>query len=121
MSGRPRIPQEVLDRLLVSCQHRCCICGELWVEIHHIDGDRTNNQEDNLAPLCGYCAKLVHVVFPPEARIQGISQAQVKLYKKNWIENCSSIKSNVINEIGVLKSEISEIKGEIKKLQEGGI
>lgn len=118
MPARPRIPKAIEDKLLVDCKHRCCICGDLWVEIHHIDGNPRNNQEDNLIPLCGQCAKLVHVNFPSAARIHGFSQDQLKLYKKNWIEKCSSITPSMFNELGNLKAEMLELKGVIKKLQE---
>ena len=39
----------------------CDECGsEEQVEIHHRDGDRTNNDIDNLLPLCTDCHQQVH-------------------------------------------------------------
>jgi hypothetical protein len=51
--------------LLVKRGHKCEEClGETWMnkpmplEIHHKDGDRTNNSEDNLQILCCNCHSL---------------------------------------------------------------
>ena len=33
-------------------RHRCAICGADRPQIHHIDGDPSNNNVDNLLPLC---------------------------------------------------------------------
>jgi len=115
---RPPIPKDVEDRLLVSCKHSCCICERWGVEIHHIDGNPSNNQEDNLIPLCGHCAGLAHVDFPPAARIHGISPDQLKLYKKNWIEKCASKTPSNVPELNAIKETLLEIKGSIDKLGE---
>ena len=114
---RPKISQDTVDRLLVSCKHSCCICEKFGVEIHHIDGNPSNNQEDNLIPLCGSCAKWVHVKFSSEARIHGYSPEQLKIYKLNWIKKCKNALS-VVAELKDLKETLSDIKGSIKKLQE---
>lgn len=39
----------------------CLICGEGDnIDVHHIDGDRTNNQLKNLIPVCRYCHIGIH-------------------------------------------------------------
>lgn len=41
--------------------HECANCGSTTaVEVHHRDGDRTNNNADNLIPLCRGCHRMVH-------------------------------------------------------------
>jgi hypothetical protein len=55
---RQMIPDEVRARLLLWCARHCCFCGKpcrMNIEIHHIDGDKTNNDTDNLVPLCFDC------------------------------------------------------------------
>ena len=111
------IPRETADELLVNCKHSCCICEHWGVEIHHIDGNPANNDPDNLIPLCGNCAKMVHVPFPPEARIQGYTQEQLKLYRKKWMEKCNNT-SSIVNDIQDLKETRSVLKGTVEKLQE---
>ena len=40
---------------------KCIICGEGEnIDVHHIDGDRTNNQIRNLIPVCRYCHLGIH-------------------------------------------------------------
>lgn len=39
----------------------CYICDEKDdIEVHHIDGNRTNNQLENLIPVCRYCHIGIH-------------------------------------------------------------
>jgi len=46
------IPQKLKDKLLVEAGHSCTICGDPGVQIHHIDGNKENNDESNLIVLC---------------------------------------------------------------------
>lgn len=46
------------DELVCArCDYDEFICS---VEIHHIDGDRTNNAKENLLPLCCCCHSALH-------------------------------------------------------------
>lgn len=55
---REPISEETRARLLLWCARHCCFCGKACrtnIEIHHVDGDRSNNETDNLIPLCFDC------------------------------------------------------------------
>jgi len=59
MTRRKRIPEETVAELLVCSRRRCCLCygldrdlTEKQGQIAHLDGDRSNNDPDNLAFLC---------------------------------------------------------------------
>jgi hypothetical protein len=52
MSKRQGMSEQLKNKLLVEANHACTICGHSGVQIHHIDGDPTNNTEDNLIVLC---------------------------------------------------------------------
>lgn len=40
---------------------RCSVCSSTEsLHVHHADGDKTNNELDNLIPLCHSCHRLVH-------------------------------------------------------------
>lgn len=114
---RVRPPNSTKDEVLVACKHSCCICGRPNVQIHHIDEDPSNNDENNLIPLCGYCAGKVHQKNPPASHIQSITPRQLKLYKKKWIETCKIPVALMSPEYQELKFELAEIKGEIKKIK----
>lgn len=49
---RPPIPSSVEAAILLANRHACCVCQKIRVQIHHIDGDPTNNDLANLACLC---------------------------------------------------------------------
>ena len=53
---------EKKKQLIEKRGHRCECCGltewlnqPIKLEVHHIDGDNTNNQDDNLQLLCPNC------------------------------------------------------------------
>ena len=55
---RESVPEEARARLLLWCARHCCFCGKACrtnIEIHHVDGNRSNNEIDNLIPLCFDC------------------------------------------------------------------
>lgn len=49
------------ERALDEYGRECMACGGGdGIEVHHRDGDRTNNELDNLIPLCRSCHAQVH-------------------------------------------------------------
>ena len=46
------IPQKLKNELLIEAGHACVICDRSRVQIHHIDGNKKNNDESNLIVLC---------------------------------------------------------------------
>jgi hypothetical protein len=60
---RPAIPAELKRSVLVRAGHACEIanCSEkTYVDIHHIDCNRENNEIDNLIVLCGPHHRMAH-------------------------------------------------------------
>ena len=54
-------PSEKLKIDILSlCNNRCCICQTPFIIIHHIDKNPSNNDLDNLAPLCPNCHAQAH-------------------------------------------------------------
>jgi hypothetical protein len=85
-SERIAIPDSVRTRVLLANRHACCICQKIDVQIHHIDGDNSNNVEDNLAVLC-----LPHhdkATAPPTLTAK-LRPGDVKIYKASWEAMCA--------------------------------
>lgn len=75
----------------------CDDCGATHgIEVHHIDGDRTNNNPENLLPLCRHCHSQLHrsglngledELLPPEERPhidQGKTTFQISEPCRKW-------------------------------------
>lgn len=80
---RHEIPAEVAARVLFRSNRICCVCREPRkpVQIHHIDEDPSNGNEENLAVLCFDC----HY----QTQIQGgfarkLDAHQIILYRDDW-------------------------------------
>jgi 5-methylcytosine-specific restriction endonuclease McrA len=56
--SKAKVDEGVRAKLLLWCSRHCCFCGKACttnMEIHHIDSNHSNNNEDNLIPLCFDC------------------------------------------------------------------
>lgn len=65
--GKTSKPQQKLDntkstyRRIIKEDSKCVICGYSgFLEVHHIDRNRDNNNRDNLQILCSLCHKEQH-------------------------------------------------------------
>lgn len=83
MKDRPTISVRVEAAVLFNNEHTCCICRQRWkdVQIHHIDGDKTNNAASNLAVLCLDCHS---VATGTRGLGKRYSPLEVSRYKRNW-------------------------------------
>jgi hypothetical protein len=63
------IPQELVDRMMVKCGRRCCVCRRFRptrLQVHHIveRNQGGSNEEDNLIVICLTCHTDVHSKVP---------------------------------------------------------
>lgn len=67
MSGKYGISKRIKRYLFNKYNNKCCKCGwnqmnpftnKIPLEVHHKDGDYTNNDEENLELLCPNCHSL---------------------------------------------------------------
>jgi hypothetical protein len=80
---RPHVPADVERQVKVEAGHRCAVthCQDAFFQIHHIDGNRENNDPANLIPLCG-----THHARAHQAKGQTrISPEDLRLYKKGLV------------------------------------
>ena len=72
---------------MVANRHTCCICHEPRhpVEKHHVSGDPSDNEWNNLAVVCRNCHGLVTVKGGLGARY---TPGEVLRYKLDWERRC---------------------------------
>jgi hypothetical protein len=79
------IPVEDAARVLFASDRTCCVCctPDKRVQIHHLDGDPSNNELRNLAVLCTDCHEktLVKGGFG-----RGLDAEQIMLFRDDWLQ-----------------------------------
>jgi hypothetical protein len=63
------IPQDTIDRMMVKCGRRCCICRRFrptLLQVHHIvlKSEGGTNEDDNLIVICLSCHTDIHTQVP---------------------------------------------------------
>jgi hypothetical protein len=82
---RVHLTDQQRSELLIANQHACCICGDAGVQIHHINGDPSDNRPANLAVLCLHHHDEATSVAGLSAKL---TAPQVRAYKGNWERSC---------------------------------
>jgi hypothetical protein len=86
------IPPELVDKMMVKCGRRCCICRRFRptkLQVHHImeRGQGGGNEEDNLIVACFSCHSDVHTKVPfarrfSIAELKGHRDALIKMVEE---------------------------------------
>jgi hypothetical protein len=104
---RTPIPSDVADEVLFSQDHTCCICRERGkpVQIHHINGDPSDNRSDNLAVLClhDHDRTLQRGGFG-----RTLTEGEVTKYRDDWL-----VRVERRYERGITKSEFPPIEEDL--------
>lgn len=77
------IPPDLAARVLFASDKTCCICRQAnrKVEIHHIDGDPSNNDFSNLAVVCKDCQSDAHT---DHSFARNLTPDLVRMYSSSW-------------------------------------
>ncbi len=99
---REPIPDNVAADVLYGSNRTCCVCNEPGrsIQIHHIDGDPSNNRPENLAVLCLQCHN--------ETEIRGgfgrqLTPPLVEKYRDEWIARVAARRARA-DELAVRRS-----------------
>ncbi len=88
--SRQNVPEKIANLILVANHHTCCICRERrkHVQLHHVDGNHSNNDPDNLAVVC----------LDDHSRVTGneglgrrFTPGEVEEYKRQWEAMCANV------------------------------
>ena len=84
---------------MVASDRTCCVCRIPGrpVQLHHIDGDRTNADPDNFAVLCLDCHNETQVTG---GFGRGLNAAQVRLYRDAWVAAVAERLRERVRDIG---------------------
>ena len=98
---RPPIPDNIAAEVLLASDRTCCVCQEKGkpVQIHHIDGNPSNNVVENLAVLCLDCHN--------ETQIKGgfgrqLTSLVVTKYRDEWLKTVT-LKRDLVLEMAVTR------------------
>ena len=94
MSNRKSIPEKLRIEVMSKANNRCCVCQTPFFQIHHLDGDPSNNDPDNLAPLCPNCHDQADLKRPLSNRL---TADRIRALRDRWYAYCEARKvgSNV--------------------------
>lgn len=85
LNKRAVIPKSVRFRVLEACNNRCCVCQTPFIQVHHLDEDPSNNEMDNLAPLCPNCHSQAH---SKAGMTVNLTDERVKALRERWYAYC---------------------------------
>ena len=98
---RTSIPNDLVAEVLFASDRTCCVCQEKGkpVQIHHIDGNPSNNAIENLAVLCLDCHN--------ETQIKGgfgrqLTASVVTKYRDEWLKFVT-LKRDLVFEMAVTR------------------
>lgn len=80
-SSRQAIPRNIERDVLFRNQSVCCVCQKPGIQIHHIDGNPSNNRPSN---LCVLCLEHHSHASSTSTMVKGLSASLLRRYKKAW-------------------------------------
>ena len=80
---RISIPDELAAEVMFASDQTCCVCNDQIrkTEIHHIDGDPSNNDRSNLALVCKDHQSEAHT---DHSFARNLTPDLIRLYDENW-------------------------------------
>ncbi len=104
------MPDEIRSEILFINNHSCCICSKglrdnAHLQIHHINGNTSDNRLENLAVLCHECHDKVR-----DRLWMGnhLSPDEIKKYKDYWEKSISEKRKCLAGPPLFVKEEIDE-------------
>lgn len=96
--------EKIKTEIIFKSNNRCCICQTPFIQIHHIDSNRENNEFDNLIPLCPNCHSQAH---SKNKLTLELSPIRIKEIRDKWYLYCENRKlMYIINPNAILKLKL---------------
>jgi len=99
------------DVCIATSGDECVVCGDAdEIVAHHVDGDRSNNDADNLVPMCPSCHRSVH------QNSDGFEEWHAKLNEEAQREYSGNVKKDRDGRMFYLQDEvITELDDEFSR------
>lgn len=80
---RVPIPDDLAAEVMFASDSTCCVCRmeKHKVQIHHMDGNPSNNTFENLAVICMHCHSDAHTTG---AFTRNLTPELIRLYNSSW-------------------------------------
>ena len=104
----------------------CDICNSPEDVVHHIDGDRSNNNIENLVPLCNACHGKVHRAVDPSGDI-AVLQEKLLPREQRMSERSVAVSMSpelldaVEGQLGYGDSRAAWIRGAVRDRLDSGV
>ena len=88
-SRQVSVLEETRAKLFLWCARHCCFCGKVCttnIEIHHIDGNASNGEENNLIPVCFDCHGELNRYNPKHPKGSGYRHLEIKSRREQIYE-----------------------------------
>lgn len=113
MGTRNKIPSTVEAEVMFRSNRQCIVCDDhkLGDHIHHIDGNKNNNDFDNLALLCFYCHNDASITNNIKKKLSAATIIKFRDYKYQEIasQRVNSLKKFNSQVEGLTTEDILEI------------
>jgi len=84
---RTAVPGDLKSEILSRSNNRCCVCQTPFVQLHHIDGDPSNNDIDNIAAVCPNCHTQAH---SKSTLTVNLTAPRLKILRDRWYSYCEN-------------------------------
>lgn len=106
---RKAVPPVTSDELLYVFDRTCCVCQDpnIGVQIHHLDGDPSSNEIENLAALCLRCHDQASKTG---GLTRSLSKGIIKKYRAEWLRRVQRKRSIAIEPESTRTPEFKRIQ-----------
>jgi len=105
---RTKIPEKIAALIIFEADRKCCVCKKMGEQIHHLDGNNSNNSKENLVLLCLDCHANASNRNPIRRNI--LAKEVILHYKQEHLENIKISKRSILSKFD---KEISSLTSEV--------
>jgi len=112
-------PSKEINRLLVQCHRRCCVCHRfcgIKIEIDHIVPKSQGGEDiiENAMPVCFECHAEIHLYNDKHPRGRKFTPDELRKHKEQWLSICAEKPEALVDalrngDVGPLQALVDEL------------